>query len=279
MSISANTCEEMTIRNVNSKTAEVARQLGEYLLKTWGIYKMSLTVDGVHYGDSVDFTIKEGTDLHSVCRRLAEAHSIAFSMLSENGGGAGWRLASCFMKALTDDEDLRNNIVYRSTDYYDTDPGIDMYLYDKNGLREPQYTDDAGSVADISRWYCYTPTLRIADEGQSENGILHDSIIRILTEMCAKCFNLNEEEIEDKLEDDWEDYGEIILNGSLSFAGESIPEIVASFNRLFEQVRESDTAEIEFEMYAVPDGENDYDFASVALIYDGEEIKTRYYRF
>ena len=61
-----------------------------------------------------------------------------------------------------------------------------------------------------------------------------------LTELCMKCFGLEEDEIEDKLEDDWEDFGEIILNGSLSFASESIPEIVASFNRLFEQVGQSD---------------------------------------
>ena len=32
-SIEANTCEEMTIHNVNEKMAEVARQVGEYLQK------------------------------------------------------------------------------------------------------------------------------------------------------------------------------------------------------------------------------------------------------
>ena len=57
MSVDANTYEEMTIHNVNDRTAEVARQLGEYLLKTWGIYKLSLTVDGIHYGDDVDSKI------------------------------------------------------------------------------------------------------------------------------------------------------------------------------------------------------------------------------
>ena len=42
-----------------------------------------------------------------------------------------------------------------------------------------------------------------------------------------------------------ETFGEIILNRSLSFAGESIHEIVAVLNLLFEQARKSDTAEIE----------------------------------
>ena len=279
MSVDANTYEEMTIHNVNDRTAEVARQLGEYLLKTWGICKLSLTVDGVQYGDDVDDKILEGSRLYEVCGKLAEAKEITLAMRSENGGGAGWRLESCFMRALTDDEVIRKNIVYRSTDYYDTDPGIDMYLYDDSGLRQPDYIDSAECVRDIKRWYCYTPTLRIADAEQSENAELHDSIMETLTELCRKCFGLDEDEIEDKLEDDWEDFGEIILNGSLSFANESIPEIVSSLTRLFEQVGQSDTAEIEFEMYAVPDGEDDYNFASVAISYDGEAIRTGFSRF
>ena len=100
-----------------------------------------------------------------------------------------------------------------------------------------------------------------------------------LTELCRKCFGLDEDEIEDKLEDDWEDFGEIILNGSLSFANRSIPEIVSSLNQLFEQVGQSDTAEIEFEMNAVPDGEDDYNFASVAIAYDDGAAQDRYCRF
>lgn len=279
MSVDANTYEEMRIHNVNAGTAEVARQMGEYLLKTWGIYKLSLTVDGVHYGDDVDDKIQEGSELYEVCGKLAEAKEITLALRSENGGGAGWRLESCFMRALTDDEVIRENIVYRSMDYYDTDPGIDMYLYDDKGLRQPDYTDSAERVRDIKRWYCFTPTLRIADVEQSENAEVHDSIMETLKELCRKCFGLDEEETEDKLEDDWDDFGEIILNGSLSFANESIPEIVSSLTRLFEQVGQSDTAEIEFEMYAVPDGEDDYNFASVAIAYDDGAVQDRYCRF
>ena len=279
MSVDANTYEEMTIHNVNAGTTEVARQLGEYLLKTWGIYKLSLTVDGVQYGDDVDDKIREGSELYEVCGKLAEAKEIALAMRSENGGGASWRLESCFMKALTDDEAIRKNVVYRSTDYYDTDPEIEMYLYDENGLRQPDYSDSAECVRNIKRWYCYTPTLCIADAEQSENAELHDSIKETLTELCRKCFGLDEDEIEDKLEDDWEDFGEIILNGSLSFANRSIPEIVSSLNQLFEQVGQSDTAEIEFEMNAVPDGEDDYNFASVAIAYDDGAAQDRYCRF
>lgn len=279
MSVVANTYEEMTIHNVDTGTAEVARQLGEYLLKTWGIYKLSLIVDGVHYGDNVEKTIQAGSGLNDVCAKLAEAKEIIFAMSSENGGGASWRLESCFMSALTDDEAIRRNIVYRSTDYYDTDSEVVMYLYDENGLHQPEYADSAECIRDIKRWYCYTPTLRIADAEQSENAEMHDTIMKALTELCKKCFGLDEDEIEDKLEDDWDDFGEIILNGSLSFASESIPEIVSSLNRLFEQVGQSDTVEIEFEMYAVPDGESDYSFASVAIAFAEGAVQARYCRF
>ena len=58
----------------------------------------------------------------------------------------------------------------------------------------------------------------------------YDTIMNTLTELCKKCFGLDEDDIADKLEDDWEDFGEIIFNGSLSFASKSIPEIVSSLD-------------------------------------------------
>ena len=88
MSITANTYEEMHIRVVDEKTAEVARLVGEYLLKTWGIVSLNLTVDGIQYGEDTEESIPEGTALHTVCEKLAEAHEVTLAMRSENGGGA-----------------------------------------------------------------------------------------------------------------------------------------------------------------------------------------------
>lgn len=275
----ANTYEEMTIHNVNAGTAGVARRLGEYLLEAWGIRKLSLTVDGVHYGDGINGAIREGTGLHAVCGKLAGAKEIALAMRSENGGDAGWRFESSLMKALTDDAAIRRNVVYRSVDCYDTDPEIEMVLYGENGLSQPDYTDSAERVSDIKQWYCHAPTLYIADAPQSKNAELHDAIVRALTELCGDYFGLDAHEIDDKLEDDWEDLGEINLGGGLCFEGTNIPGIVASLDQLFKQVEKSDTAEIEFEMYAIPDGEADYPFASVSITYDGEAVRTGYCRF
>ena len=277
MSITANTCEEMHISIVDEKTAGVARLVGEYLLKTWGIVSLNLTVDGACYGEDVEERIPEGTALHTVCEKLAEAHEISLAMRSENGGGASWRMDAGFMRALTDDETVRNNVVYRSTDYYDTDPRIDLYLFDKQGLRRPGYEQPFDAVADIRQWFCNTPTLRITcDEAEDED--LHEEILSILTELCTEHFGLDEEETEELLEDEWED-GEISLFGSLAFAGESIPEIIGLLERLQSLVKESEIAEMELELCAVPDGEGDYDFTSVRLNIRDDAVCAGYCRF
>jgi hypothetical protein len=96
------------------------------------------------------------------------------------------------------------------------------------------------------------------------NAELHDQLIAIVKNLC-ELFGLDEEEMEDRLDDDWEDYGEIVLNGSIRFSTENIPEIV----KLANQLAALEIAEFEFEIYAVPDGEGDYDFASVAIEADG----------
>ena len=278
MSISANTYEEMRIHVMDEKTAEVARLVGEYLLKTWGIVSLSLTVDGIRYGEDTEGSIPAGTALHTVCEKLAEAHEITLAMRSENGGGASWRMDAGFMRALTDDTSVRNNVVYRSTDYYDTDSYVDLYLYDAHGLQKPGYEQNCESVADIRRWFCNTPTLRITCDEETENEALHEEILSVLTELCMEHFGLDEDEAEEMLDDDWEG-GAISLFGSLSFAGTSIPEIIALLERLLSLVRKPGTMEMELELCAVPDGEGDYDFASVQFVVRDGTVCAGYCRF
>ena len=278
MSIEANTYEELHICNVNEKTAQLCSAVSEYLLKTWGINFISLTVDGSTFESTEDETIEAGSELYNACQSLAAAKEISLRLRSCNGGGVNWRLGSAFMKYFTDDADLKSNVTYRSTDYYDTDPGVEMYLYNENGLQRMQYTDSADCVADIKEWYCYTPTFRIADEEQQENTELHANIMAVVTKLCG-LLGLTEEDMEDRLDDDWEDYGEIILNGSVRFTTKDIPAIKELANQLAALIADSDSAEFEFEIYAVPDGEGDYDFASVAMEASGVVVKASYCRF
>jgi hypothetical protein len=274
MSIEANTYEELHICNVNDKTAQLCGAVSEYLLKTRGINFISLTVDGCTYESAEDETIEEASDLYNVCQGLASAKEISLKLRSCNGGGANWRLESAFMKLFTDDAELRGNVTYRSTDYYDTDSGVEMYLYNENGLQRVQYTNSADCVADIKEWYCYTPTFRIADEEQQENAELHERIMAIVNKLCG-LLGLTEDDMEDRLDDNWENYGEIVLSGSVRFATKDIPAI----KELINQLAALETSEFEFEIYAVPDGEGDYDFASVAIEATGTKVKDSYCRF
>ena len=278
MSVEANTHEELHICNVNEKTTQLCGAASEYLLKTWGINFISLTVDGSTYESAEDETIEEGSDLHSACQGLASAKEISLKLRSCNGGGVNWRLESAFMKLFTDDAELRGNVTYRSTDYYDTDSGVEMYLYNENGLQRMQYIGSAACVADIKEWYCYTPTFRIADEEQQENAELHERIMGIVNKLCG-LLGLTEDDMGDRLDDDWEDYGEIVLSGSVRFATKDIPAIKELANQLVTLLSDSDSVEFEFEIYAVPDGEGDYDFASVAFALDGVAVADRYCRF
>ena len=272
MSIEVNSYEKLHICNVNEKTAEICGLVGEYLIANWGINSLKLTVDGKQY--ERDEAIAEGSELYSVCKGLVEVKEVQLAVRACGAFSAGWRMDESFMKYFTDEADVKANVTYRCTEYYDTDPGVAMYRYDENGLQSMKYNDSAESVADIKEWYCYTPTLRIADDEQMDNAELHDQLIAIVKKLC-ELFGLDEDDMEDRLDDDWEDYGEIVLNGSIRFTTDNIPEIVALAN----QLAALETAEFEFEIYAVPDSEGDYDFASVAIEATGTEVKDSYCRF
>ena len=278
MSIEANSYEEITICNVNEKTAQLCGAVSEYLLKTWGITYISLTVDDYTYESTEDESIIEGSELYNVCQSLTFAKKISLRLRSCNGGGVNWRLESAFMKLFTDEVEIKRNVTYRSTDYYDTDSGVDMYLYNENGLQRMRYTDSDECVMDIKEWYCYTPTFRIADEEQQENAELHANIMATVTKLCG-LLGLTEEDVGDRLDDDWEDYGEIILHGSVRFATKDITAIRELANQLVVLLSDSDSAEFEFEIYAVPDGEGDYDFASIALFFEENAVCDNYCRF
>ena len=278
MSVEANTYEELTISNVNEKTALLCSAVSEYLLKTWGINYIFLTVDGDTYESTEDDNIEKGGDLYRACQNLATAKDVFLKLRSVNNGGAGWRLESSFMQYLTDDPEAKKNVTYRSTDYYDTDPGVEMYLYDKDGLQRKDYTDTAECVADIKEWYGYTTAIRICDEEQQENKELHGRVMEIFTKLCG-LLGFDSKDLDDRLSDDWEDYGEIVLDGSVRFATKDIPDIVALANQLVSLFKKSDNAEVEFEIYAVPDGKDDYDFASVSIAIDDGTIVDRYCRY
>ena len=273
MSIEANTCEKLTVNNINKKTADIAARIGEYIVGTWGINHLELTVDGKKYISKED-TVEENSEIYEVCKNLGNAEHIDMFMRSCNAGGISWRMESCFMADFKDDDDIKNNIVYKSTDYYDTDAEIIMCAYDEKGLYYPtdNCTDALDDVSDIKEWYSYTPEIRVFAEDECENEELHDLIKTSLTKLFVDICGYEEDEFEDLLDDEWEDCGEIITNGSLRFAAADIGEIKSLLSNIVSAVSEYEDAECEIKIYAVPDGENDYVFAGLAFVAEDGEL-------
>lgn len=278
MSIVAFTCEEIRINNTNEKTAKLAEEIGNYLIKNYGIVSLGLTVDGRAYKLENADSIEENSEIYDICKRLSDAKEISIFQRSVNGRGVAYRLESSFMQHLTDDEELRQNVTYRSTDYYDTDDYVDMYLYNENGLQKPEYNSDANAVKDIEKWFCYTPTAHIFAENYAEKTELHEKAITLFGQM-ADALGFTKEELESHIEDDWAEYGELSWYNSTVFTTENIRIITDIGNQLRKLCEPYDDIDFAFELSAVPDGENDFDFASVNISCANGEIVDRYCRF
>lgn len=276
MSFEVNTYEEMKINNVNEKTASIAFQVGEYLIKTWGINSIRLIADGEEFCETDVSSISEGSDLHKVCEKLGSYKNISLTLSSTNNGmGPGWRMLNTFMKNLSDDEEIKANVIYKSIDYYDTDSCVEMYLYDENGLRQPEYSESFESIADIEYWYCYTPEIYIGSD-ETDNTELHDRIIDILKQAIDEAGAWDSDSF---IDDIFEDYGEIIGSGSLSFSTESIAKIAGLFQNLVDEIKKSETTELRLTIEAVPCGEDEYKFASVLIYIKDEKVRVSYCRF
>ena len=272
MSIEANTYEEICVRNNGVKTAEFLERLKEYLNKTWGIVSLRLVIDGQSFSADDVETISDDVSLASAIDNLAIAKEVNLALRSCNAGGASWRLEQPFMVFLIENPELNDAISYRSIDYYDCDSCVDAYIYDKKGMHRVDYENGVEAVSDIQRWYSYTPAISIVDEGKALSVENYEALIEKLRKLCINGFEWEEENFEDRCEDDWEESGEIVINGSISFSSKNITYIAQICNDIANIVASNETVEFEFSVAAVSDGEDDYNFAVLSLEFDGESL-------
>ena len=268
MSVEAYTCEMLTVKNTNQKTSIFLERVGEYLLKTWGITELKISVDGKTY-ETDEESISEGMELYDVCKGLRSAADVNMFLRSCNNGGFNWRRESEFLSLLNNDDELKNNIVYKSTDYYDSDTWVDLCFYDKSGFEFPidQFDSDIEQVKDIREWYCYTHDIVVeTDEaGEKENDELHDLLYENLKGILVSVCGIDEKEVEDYIEDDWQDYGEILIEPSITFPTAKVEQLSNYFTTVMDEVKKHDNVNVIVEINAVPDGEGDYDFAVLSI--------------
>lgn len=269
------TAEKLTLNNKNKKTAEIAEKIGSYLKKTGQIVNLEMKVDGKHYKAKGD-TLSNLSSVYALCDDLKNAEKIEFFMRSCDNEGLIERLKSNFLGMLTDDPEILQNVTYKSSDY---DEGTMTFLcaYDENGLRYPheEYEDTTENILDISQWYCPAPNIALASDEVNPN--LHDFFVNSLKRICTLggCEN---DELDEAVSDDWEEYGEIVLEPALRFSGKDLKEIVDILKAVAEKAKQNNV-EYSMELYAIPDGDNDYDFASVAIISEDGKIKAKSVKF
>ena len=265
MSIEANTCEKIIVRNGSEKTAEFVKGVEDYLLKTWGILSLRITADEREY-ETDEESISEDSALFPVINALHSAGSIEIDMRSENSGGLAWRRESCFLAMLDDDDDMKNDIVYKSIDCYDQDQAVDLCSFGKAGLRCPEdrYEETLEKIRDIEEWHCYTPVFSVSAEDPAGAEPLYISVLENLRLILSLC-GVNGEETEDMIEDNWSEDGEILLNGSLRFRASDVDKIMKCLSDICRTAGETRQADCEIEINAVPDGPDDYDFAVLSM--------------
>lgn len=253
--------QELKLNNCTDKTRAFAQSLGKYLKQIDDVVMLRAEIDGQSYLCEED-SINEESELYSACSKLAACKEIAVRLRTRFGPDLSERLDGCF-SALRED-DLRGFLSYRSTDYYDDDETVELCLYDEEGLQFPACTSESTDcISDISLWYCNTPELWIDAGDESENEELHEKLSSLLKAFMTDC--CVEEDVEERLTDDWEDGGELGLEGNIWFRTESIPKMKDLLENMMECVAPYDTVELRLHIQSISDGEGDYDFASVAF--------------
>lgn len=271
MSIDANTYEEMRINLSDESCKALARAYGKYLLKTWGISSLWIEADGNNFFTDEE-EVEENSEIGKACAALDTFESVSINLMSENNGGLSWR-RELFLDMLKNSPDLyMGNVVYRSMDYYDVTPDIDLCVFDSNGLCFPECPGETGFeiVSDVTAWYCGTPEIRITTD-DPDNAELHDRVLGIMEQILQVVSDDDEIEVEDE----WEDEGELLLSDSIRISGENAKIMKERLQKLTCCVAENRSLKMELHLNFVSDSEDDYPFSVLSYTIENGEIRMR----
>jgi len=271
MSTESNTYQELSINNNCNATAIIAEKVGKYLLLLENIYSLNLVCDGKKYElNEEEESIEEGTEIHKICQTLKDYKQIEVKMRDCSFGDfIDDRIEKLFGDVL-DNEEVKNNVIYRTLEYYDTDSIVCGAIFDKNGLFYPtdSYSGELNLLTDIDKWYCYTPDIEVTIDKDNTPPELK----KFLGDCYEKIYLLIDkfEDYQDKntfyfnnLDED----GEIIWNSSIAFSAEKLPDLLNILTSICATVGIIKTAKINLQINTVPAGEKDYDFASIRILF------------
>ena len=214
MSTEINTYEVLEIHNVNAATMDMTEKIVEYLqqfnhmesLESLRITKLSLTVDGetvlledaeegewgntyvVTQNDNgsstfgqrqVERTIwTEDSPLMQLIYRITEGKQISlqssFTIMKLFGSQYGYSFFYDYFENVADKENLANYVTYKCLEYYDCDPAVVSFRFEKISgemlCEYPKETDDLIKIRDIPQWFSYNFNCEIfGDDPIEEN--------------------------------------------------------------------------------------------------------------
>lgn len=267
--------EKLEIKNVNEKTADLAGWLGSYLNESYEIIKLTVEVDGKQY-ECDEEDISGDSELVECCDNLKNAKQINVTLRSENTFESFLCDSECGNLFVNEKyDDLKGNVTYRNITYSDTDQEIFMVLFDADGYK---YVDcdsigniDIDEVKDVAVWYSNTPIIEVSVPDElADNQEFLDTMKEKYRDLLS--LTADEDYVDDYLEDCFDDEPNIAQPHAMRFKQEDIDKVVSVLNDIKALVESYEGVELRVEIYALPDGPDDYEFAVLEIKLENDEF-------
>ena len=303
MSWEINTCELHKIKNVNDATREEVKRLVNYILQfnkmtnmeSMTLHTLRLSVDGkelnvkdisewepgttwVTKGGSLagikqaDHTQwEEDSDFRQLLDTAADAKEVELEMIYTaivlHGEAVYGCSYWCTDKPIADE--LLGNIERKMLEYYDQDDSVWLYILDKNGAREPAYTEGYADYSDVETWFSYNFGMEInAEDSWEDNPEKMEVLMNLANDFAEKygMFDEPDEPYEECFE----------MSGSLKISHEQMKDLQNDLQEFANLAKEADA---ELLLTAVFTSDEGYPFAAVEYTLEDEIIKVKSCRY
>lgn len=279
MSIINSTYETLTVHNVNNKTAAIIKVAAKELTELWGNKKLQVTLDGVtSVFENED--LSESNELKELLDKASEAKEFSYSISFSNKYGLDLREDSELFKLFTEDADVKDNVVFKSIEDYDTHAYIGSYVYCDSAHGEVCHTDSQPDFSNVDSFYAYSPTLLVAAEELKEDEEIHKVALSKVNKILSYCtFNMNGA----PFEDNWKDYGELVLQAGLEITPAQLNGFIAAVQDLSDYADTVEGLDLKFEFGFRSNGPDMFALVYISEIRDEDDaldgVQVEYAKF